>query len=205
MTVTKAIQNIGDMMDEMNDDQIQDLLESAENIVHSTEEKKDNKEKSKEVSPMDKPNVGNLTVATLNAIMDLDLEDRQELAPYFAKSKDELSRKLSEMMEIQMAKSSKYRNAQIEKLRDDPTVIWAAHAIDKMDTLVKDLMQIVDSAKESIYDVEEAYNSTGYYKMLLNCVDGIVRQMNECLNSNSEHDNIMGVIAMGTPNPFKKA
>jgi len=202
MRPEQIIDKVCSTMDEMNDNQLQELLESAEDIVNGTREKKHNNEKTKEASLMVKQNVGDLTVGAMEAIMNLDLEDRKALAPYLTKSKEEMSRKLSEMMQAHLEASAKYRNAEIEKLKDDPTVIWAAHVIGTMSTYLTDLAQILDSAKDSLYDVETTYNSTGFYKMLLSSVDGIVEKMLACMACNGDHDSILGMIASRTQNPI---
>ncbi len=185
---------IGHAIDEMNDDQMVELLNYAQFILE------DDKTAAENGNIKEETTVNNVTARALKAILDLNDEERKALLPYLSRDKKNLCNDFSDVAAKELNESAANRKKTIEKLKDIPTVIWASHALYKLDSQVYDLSQIVDAAKENLYDIEATTNATGFYKMLLNAVDCIACEMRSVL-CNDDHEVIMNKIAAITDDP----
>lgn len=189
---------IGHAIDEMNDDQMVELLNYAQFILE------DDKTAAENGNIKEETTVNNVTARALKAILDLNDEERKALLPYLSRDKKNLCNDFSDVAAKELNDCAAIQKKMIEKLKDIPTVIWAAHALHKLDFLVYDLSQIVDAAKENLYDIEDTTNATGFYKMLLNAVDIIAYKMRTILcddDHDVNHETIMNKIAAITDDP----
>ena len=185
---------IGHAIDEMNDGQLEELLNSAQNIL---EDDKATAENMKEENIMG----NNITAKALKAVLNLSDEERKALAPYITKSTQDLSDEYTFVCMKELDEKTEARNATINQLRDVPAAVWAAHTLIHTDSLVYDLNQILDAAKENLSEIDDFTNISGYYKMLLTAVEGIATKMLNTITSNSDYGDIMNCIVKVTDNP----